>query len=79
MGRGDGMELKSCPFCGGEAFIDSEWTIGQICAYLVFFVICTQCGCRTGFFEKPSHAEAAWNRRSPGKELAVWHPKNKNA
>ena len=55
------------------------WAIGRLCAELIFFVICTRCGCRTGFFEKPSYAAAAWNRRSPGKELAIWHPKSKNA
>lgn len=68
-------DLKSCPFCGGEAFIrrieahDHTPMLKALCPDLepaeeTYWPECTKCGCaKEG---KPTEAEAiaAWNRRA---------------
>lgn len=49
--------LKSCPFCGGQAAIVSG---GPGC----HFIKCGECGASSDDGSK-EHAVAAWNRRSP--------------
>ena len=52
------MELKPCPFCGGEA----EAVYGFY-DYNYWGVMCKECGCYIGGYEpKEKHIEA-WNRR----------------
>ena len=52
------MELKPCPFCGGEA----EAVYGFY-DYNYWGVMCKECGCYIGGYEpKEKHIEA-WNTR----------------
>lgn len=53
------MELKPCPFCGGDALL-VHYTIAP-CR-----VVCEECGCGTHWFanEESDMAVAAWNRRA---------------
>ncbi|HPK26781.1 MAG TPA: Lar family restriction alleviation protein [Anaerolineaceae bacterium] len=59
------MQIKPCPFCGGEAEVDGD--------YEIYYVICTNCGARTATIDdnmadKPMmEVVKLWNRR----ELAV--------
>lgn len=55
------MELKPCPFCGGEAQIGvAHFPAGD--RYRVF---CTECGATTWpRIIAPKNAEKAWNRRT---------------
>ena len=46
-------QLKTCPFCGGEAELKTNESIGQ--------VVCTQCGARNLW---SSNAQALWNKRT---------------
>ncbi len=52
------MNLKPCPFCGGEAEVEREGTSRQSC-----IIDCADCGCRLESNE--IGAGDAWNRRSP--------------
>ena len=74
------LELKRCPFCGGEAVLDGgdgyRWTVD-----------CNQwavdekdpedgCRCGIGYYDTEAGAIAAWNRRTPdyralAQELAI--------
>lgn len=49
-------KLKPCPFCGGEAIIDSFVGVGWI-------VICNKCDASIGYKETEQEAIDAWNRR----------------
>lgn len=49
------MGLKPCPFCGGEAYLESYFDR--------VFVECSGCKACTNVYEKCEEAEAAWNRR----------------
>ena len=55
------MELKPCPFCGGEARIINVGTLGVWCSALC---VNPECGCDWGVYY-PTEAEAAtaWNTR----------------
>lgn len=58
-------KIKSCPFCGGAAkrqqtrnkAVSGDTIIG-------FYVICTNCGCRTLEQLTPGKALRIWNRRA---------------
>ena len=58
------MELKPCPFCGGEARICHKTGFGEWS-----YVECEKCRCTTGNFMKSfthssdDKAADAWNRR----------------
>lgn len=52
-------ELKPCPFCGGEAYV-------QFSAFQTAEVVCSKCGARgtAWCFEKnEERAIESWNRR----------------
>jgi Lar family restriction alleviation protein len=51
-------ELKPCPFCGGKARyanVDVKWIIS--------YIECEACGCRTAAEIDKNDAKRAWNRR----------------
>ncbi len=48
-------ELKTCPFCGGEAEMNGIKTL--------FHIRCKHCGAATGLFIDKEVAAEAWNRR----------------
>lgn len=55
------MELKPCPFCGGEACMQEHVFVGY---KSIWGVVCQGCWCETNWenFSKEEVAEA-WNRR----------------
>ncbi|MBQ8692025.1 MAG: Lar family restriction alleviation protein [Synergistaceae bacterium] len=50
------IELKPCPFCGGEALIRQD-------QYSRSYVVCPQCDTRSAARLDAARAAAAWNRR----------------
>lgn len=64
-------ELKSCPFCGGDAVLDfarksfryvaNNGTMKDVGYY--YTVRCLECDCGIGIYENPTMATKAWNRR----------------
>ena len=56
-------ELKPCPFCGGTEL--------QIQHKNSFYIICTECGIKLGFFKAPQEAIDAWNKRTVLDPLAL--------
>lgn len=67
-------ELKSCPFCGGQAELDFAHTsftytdvFGKARETGFFYTVkCRDnvCGCKIGIYEEPRMAIEAWNRRA---------------
>ena len=56
-------ELKPCPFCGGEAFIEEHKFHGCSNTY---GVKCSKCHTQTyQFFDTKEMAEKRWNTRTP--------------
>lgn len=54
-------DLRTCPFCGGEAETQNTYAIG------VWEAFCTVCGARTGYpagGRTEAEAIEAWNRRA---------------
>ena len=51
------MELKPCPFCGGEAKIERVGDFRKSTIYA-----CTECGCRLETEEEFNHG-TRWNAR----------------
>ena len=63
MEQGDGMnELKPCPFCGGEAFVQKFRIDGT--GRFFISVVCRVCFAKTGRQTKEAYAIDAWNRRA---------------
>ena len=54
------VELKPCPFCGGEAHPDNTWILSGARKWVVH---CIKCGASIGFYETKKKAIEAWNRR----------------
>jgi Lar family restriction alleviation protein len=52
------MELKPCPFCGGN----SDGIV--ILERYGYFIVCEHCYGRTGEFHTKEEAIEAWNRRA---------------
>ncbi len=52
------MELKPCPFCGGEPFFDSQYTRG---GHYEYFCHCTSCGATGPRQLNRGRATAEWN------------------
>lgn len=55
------VELKPCPFCGGEAKRSHQWTNSGSNPV----VRCKQCGAMTELCKTGDEAIGAWNRRTP--------------
>lgn len=53
-----GRELKPCPFCGGEAEVESDKGVGR-----VYSVVCGTCQVATRWWVSPDRAIAAWHQR----------------
>ena len=60
-------ELKSCPFCGGEARLygNSKLIGTRLKHYQVAVCANDDCGCRTSPCETVEDAIYKWNRRTP--------------
>lgn len=58
------MELKPCPFCGGEGHI-IKTDFGN-CYAKYYHVVCLDCGMETKQYEHQEKEKAikAWNRRA---------------
>lgn len=56
------MELKPCPFCGGEATLNIAPYIGG--AGFGYIVECDKCWSKTGYYSQKAEAVAAWNSRA---------------
>ena len=58
-------ELKQCPFCGAKYSAEkfTKNTVQLMNGTKCFWVICLNCGVRTGEYYKPDDAVAVWNRR----------------
>ena len=55
------LDLKPCPFCGGEAFVQKFRIEGT--GRFFISVVCRACFAQTGHHTKESYAIEAWNRR----------------
>lgn len=53
------MELKPCPFCGGEARCEPFVCLG----FTSYYVGCKECDASTHHFDRKKEAIMAWNRR----------------
>lgn len=66
------MELKPCPFCGGEASINDDptgnggkpITRGRIGLGRLWSVECDECGADAGYWQGEEIAVLAWNTRA---------------
>ena len=63
------MELKPCPFCGGEARIyplniSDGLRITYEFKHPYYRIVCQKCGCVFGDFSIEAQSAAAWNRRA---------------
>ena len=65
-------ELKPCPFCGGEAFVNDDPTgnggkphmSGNVGLGRLWSVECYECGADAGFWQDSNVAIKAWNTRA---------------
>lgn len=55
-------ELKTCPFCGGEAVMLTTDEVGYLWNDR-YMVRCGSCMCGTGHYADAVRAQEAWNRR----------------
>ena len=63
------MELKTCPFCGGEIMVENwPWSDGTPCyevAHVDFkAAVKAKCPLEMGGYDSIEELEAAWNRRT---------------
>ena len=60
-------KLKPCPFCGGEAYIES--LNDHRTGYAVHFATCLVCGCEMPRIARTKQKAAeVWNRRTENDE-----------
>lgn len=66
------MDIKNCPFCGGEAIYKIDTEPDGYCHYTVGFIKCDKCGCQTphliidgyyGATTKEEDVYKIWNKR----------------
>ena len=59
-------ELKPCPFCGGEAEIETFYPSSpmRLLGWKYAYVECQVCGCRSGVKIGVDEAIETWNRRA---------------
>lgn len=71
------IELKPCPFCGGEALLESEADPryaptfsdpGCANAPVVWWCRCIECGATVAWKESAQKATESWNRRTGEKD-----------
>ena len=55
-------ELRPCPFCGGEAFVQ-KFRMDDTGRFFIS-VVCRVCFAQTGHHTKEAYAIEAWNRRA---------------
>lgn len=65
-------KIKSCPFCGGKAIVDSEPVPLYLCteqdpdgeyAPVAWWCVCEECGAESAYQKTELKAIEAWNRR----------------
>lgn len=58
-------KLLKCPFCGAKYSDDpkSKGTVKLIKGVTYYWVVCLNCGIRTGEYLAPEKAVKVWNRR----------------
>lgn len=59
------VKLKPCPFCGAKCSAEkfTKNTVQLMEGVKCFWVICLNCGVRTGEYYKSDDAVTIWNRR----------------
>ena len=67
------IELKPCPFCGGEANLEKINTRKRIFSQLLvgYVVSCQCCDAQGGIELDIPRAVNLWNRRTPEKEAGI--------
>ena len=60
------VELKRCPFCGGNAFIivDHDAVVDTQGRHWAYTAVCGKCCTTSGITYTPEEAIEAWNRRA---------------
>ena len=60
------VELKPCPFCGGEAYIDNNRyeVRNKTLLGITYFVRCSKCQVESFEYHSKADAVKAWNRRA---------------
>lgn len=61
----DGVVLKKCPFCGGEASLHSRCNYMETGNETMYFVKCDECKTESTWCYKKEKAINAWNNRKP--------------
>ena len=54
------MNIRLCPFCGGEAGITEA---GRVWGFPSYAVVCGDCGARSDSYPNKEDVVEAWNRR----------------
>jgi len=74
MGKNKPLE-KPCPFCGSEAYVH-KWD-NKATGKVQYYVECSFCKIRTGYFKSPEPAVGTWNAESPNvdddEDDEQWH------
>lgn len=53
-------DLKPCPFCGGEAILETgDGNISE-----EFYIYCPECDFESGVYSEPQFIVEKWNRRA---------------
>ena len=53
------IKLRPCPCCGGPATMEHGAEVAEN-----GWVVCTECGLSTRYYDDPAMAAEAWNRRA---------------